>query len=56
MKSEKKLYKITRFHDEEGVSCQSETVVSARSEKDAFRQALEENDIHVVEIENSKLK
>lgn len=41
------LYKITRFHEEEGVDCVSETIVSARSLKDAMAKALEENEISV---------
>lgn len=49
MKKEK-LYKVTRFHEEKGVQCQSETIVSARSRKDAMEQALEDNDIHVDEM------
>ena len=41
------LYKITRFYEEKGVDCVSETIVSARSLKDAMAKALEENEISV---------
>jgi len=54
--SKEKLYKITRFHEEEGVSCQSETIVTAKSKKNAMEQALEENDIHIEEVHKNTEK
>lgn len=54
--SKEKLYKITRFHEEDGVLCQSETVISSRSKKNAMEQALKENDIHIEEVHKTTEK
>lgn len=49
MKKEK-IFKVTRFHEEKGFGCVSETIISANSLKEAMKKALEENNISIEEM------
>lgn len=51
MKKNKKLWKVTRFHSEKGYNCVSETIIEAQSYKKALELALQENEIHVAQVE-----
>ena len=54
--AKEKLYKITKFHEEGDIICQSETVIFAKSKKNAMEQALKENDIHIEEVHKNTEK